>query len=462
MDGPRTAALAVALAILLGLSPVAALPLDAGASAAARSPDPGTSLSTDTPVPSPADAPASVVGAPGPPTVGAPVPPVTGGRNTTAYLAVPTPEIERTRFGTARVDAAGAAALDRSELEGRYSYLSLVESFTAAGTTAERGAVVESALTRLDASVASLERRERSALTAFNDGDMATETYLRELAAVDARADELSRSLTQLYEYVDSMRDPPVAPAQIAGLKTRLVGLRGPVRDRVADAMLGETEPLRVSVETSDTAVVLATVTGSEFNRQYVREAHLPSARDPDGADRFRTDGGYDLEAARGRASELYPWTFENAGPTSTGLRTGEPYLYRAGVYSVSVDHPHGTAGQGDLVTYIDGATGEVFREVQFKDVSEVPTAEPRSNRSEGLHVAVNRTHAGGPVSIRVRSNVTDEAVDATVSIDGEPVGTTGSDGQLWTVAPREAFTVGVRSGDSNVTVGPMLPSADL
>jgi hypothetical protein len=290
---------------------------------------------------------------------------------------------------------------------------------------------------------------------------MTTETYLRELAAVDAGADELSRSLTQLYEYVDSMRDPPVSPDRIAERKTRLVGLRGPVRDRVADAMLGETEPLRVSVETSDTAVVLATVTGSEFNRQYIREAYLPSARDPGGTDQFRTAGGYDLGAARARASELYPWTFENAGPTSTGLRTGEPYLYRAGVYSVSVDHPHGTAGQGDLVTYIDGATGEVFREMQFKDVSEIPTAEPLTNRSGGLHVGVNRTHAGGPVSVFVRSNATDEPVDAAVSIDGEPVGTTGSDGQLWTVAPREAFTVGVRSGDDNVTVGPMFPSAE-
>jgi hypothetical protein len=205
--------------------------------------------------------------------------------------------------------------------------------------------------------------------------------------------------------------------------------------------------------------VVLATVSGSEFNRQYVREAYLPEVRDPGGTDQFRTDRGYDLEAARTRASELYPWTFENAGPTSTGLRTGEPYLYRAGVYSVTVDHPHGAAGQGDLVTYIDGASGEVFREVQLKDLSEVPTAEPRVNRSAGLYVAVNRTHPGGPVAVFVRSNATGSPVDASVAIDGEPIGRTGSDGQLWTVAPRTAFTVRVTTETGNVTVGPMLPA---
>jgi len=460
MDGPRTAALAVALALLLGLSPVAALPLDAGGSAAVRPPEAGPSPSTELHPPAERDTPdpAVAVGPVPPGTDG--TPPVTGGRNTTAYLAIAPEEVERTRFGTARIDAAGAAAIDGTAVEGRYSYLSLQESFTATGTAAERGGAAETALERLDGRVDALNRRERAALAAFNDGEMTTGTYLRELAVVDERADELSRSLTRLYEFVDSMQDPPVSPSRIAEQKARLVGLRGPVRDRVAAAMRGEADPVRVVVESSDTAVVLATVTGSELDRQYVREAYLPAVRDPGGTDQFRTDRGYDLEAARSRASELYPWTFANAGPTSTGLRTGEPYLYRGGVYSVTVDHPHGTSRQGDLVTYLDGATGEVFREVQFKEVSEVPTDDPRTNRSDGLYVAVNRTHPGGPLSVRVRSNATGDPVDASVSIDGQPVGSTGSDGRLWTVAPNRGFTVGVRSGGSNVTVGPMLPYA--
>ena len=450
MDGPSTAALAVALALLLALSPAAALPLDVGASGAARpalDAGPVTSVQPVAASPSVTNATTTIA------------PPITGGRNTTAYLAIPSAEVTRSRFGAASIDVGGAAALDRAELEGRYAYLSLAESFTAAETTAERELAVERAAVRLEARVTALERRERAALAAFNAGDMTSRTYLRELAAVDAGADELSRSLTQLYEYVDSMRESPVSPARIAEMKARLVGLRGPVRDRVADSMRGTAEPVRVFVETSETAVVLATVTGSEFNRQYVREAYLPTARNPDGTDGFRTDRGYDLEAARSRASELYPWTFENAGPTSTGLRTGEPYLYRAGVYSVTVDHPHGTAGQGDLVTYIDGATGEVFREVQFKDLSEVPTLEPRTNRSAGLLLSVNRTHAGGPLSVRVQSNATADPVGAAVSVNGEPVGTTGPDGRLWTLAPREAFTVTASTGDRNVTVGPLLPS---
>lgn len=435
MDGPRTAALAVAFALLLGLSPVAALPLEAGTSSSP--PDP-------------------TVGQVGPATTVAS--PINGGGNTTAYLAIASTDVETSRFGVANIDAGGVAALDRAELAGRYTYLAIVESFTARDTPAARRVALELAFDRLETRVASLERRERAALAAFNRGDMSTRTYLRELAVIDASADALSRPMTQTYEYTDSMRDPPVQPERIAELKVRLVGLRGPVRDRIATAMRGESAPVRVFVETSDTGIVLSTVTGSEFDRQYVREAFLPTARDPDGDDRFRTDRGYDLEAARQRASELYPWTFDNAGPTSTGLRTGEPYLYRAGVYSVSVDHPHGTAGQGDLVIFLDGATGEVFREIQFKDVSDVPTIAPRTNVSGGVVVEVNRTHIGGPLSVRVSSNVTDEPVAAQVFLDGQPVGTTGPDGLLWTVAPREAFTVTAAVGDRNVTVGPMFP----
>jgi hypothetical protein len=41
-------------------------------------------------------------------------------------------------------------------------------------------------------------------------------------------------------------------------------------------------------------------------------------------------------------------------------------------------------------------------------------------------------------------------------------VGPTGQDGRLWTVAPREAFTVTARAGGRNVTVGPLLPSTEI
>ena len=80
-------------------------------------------------------------------------------------------------------------------------------------------------------------------------------------------------------------------------------------------------------------------------------------------------------------------------------------------------------------------------------------------NRSLGISVAVNRTHGGGPLAVDTRSNLTGDPVNATVFVDGDRVGTTGTDGRFWTVAPREAYTVAVATEDrQNVTVGPLFP----
>jgi hypothetical protein len=207
--------------------------------------------------------------------------------------------------------------------------------------------------------------------------------------------------------------------------------------------------------------VVLSTLAGDEFSREYVREAYLPDSRAESASDRYFENGQYDLETAENRVRDLYPWVFENHGGISTGLRTGQPYLYRAAVYSVAVDHDQGTARQGDLVVFLDGGTGEVFREVQYKDLSDIPTAPATGvarNVSDGLVLEVNRTREGAPVAITVREAVAGAPVSARVSIDGVPLGGTGFDGRLWAITPRSAFTVTAEVGNRTVSAGPMFP----
>ncbi|MFC7176813.1 hypothetical protein [Halosegnis marinus] len=50
-----------------------------------------------------------------------------------------------------------------------------------------------------------------------------------------------------------------------------------------------------------------------------------------------------------------------------------------------------------------------------------------------------------------MRNATTGERVDATVTLNGDTLGTTGGDG-LWTVAPRGTFVVTAETGDGNVT----------
>lgn len=439
MDGLRTVGLATALALLLALSPVAALP-SVAPSATGHGP-----TATD------GEATAA--------------PPVVPSDNTTAYLALREADLERTAFQVVRLDAAGATAIDRARLDGRYTYLALVEAFDG-GSEAHRRAVLQRSFERVQRRADALDRREREALSAYNAGDLSTRAYLRELAAIEAGAEALSPSINLLYRHSESLRSPPVTEAELASLKVQLLGLDGPVRNRITQSMRGDARPTRVYVETTPHGVVLTTVVGEAFNRQFVREVYLPSARDTVAPDQFFSDGQHDLDAAERRARELYPWAFANQGGISTGVRTGQPYLYRAGAYSVAVDHPHGTARQGDLVAYLDGGTANVFREIQYKDLSEIPTdaATPNVSRrvSDGLLVQVNRTHEGGPLEVRVRDAESGDPVSATVSVDGDSLGSTGVDGRVWTVTPRRAFNVTATVGDRSVTAGPMFPRAQV
>ena len=434
MNGPRATGAALALALLLALSPVAALPT-AGVPPAPS--DPAPTLTDDTATP-----------------------PVTTQNGTVGRLVFPGGEQETATVAAATLDVGASVAMDDAALRGRYERLRLVEAFENASTAAERRAVVSRAYERLDEHIATLERRERQALQRYNRGTTTAETYLRELAAVDAGADATSPAIVQLYQYARTVDDSPVDKATIAGLKARLVGLNGPVRERVKQAMRGDTTTERVYVSTSGTGVILAAVVGDEFDRRYVREAYLPDDRAAGAPDQFFRDGQYQLEEeAQSRASELYPWVFDNRLSFSVGSRTGEPYLYRAGVYSVTVDHPQGTSRSGDLITYLDGGTTEVFREVQYLAVDEIPTSAPRTNRSDGLLVQVNRTYAGGPLEVRVRDNETGEPVSATVRVDGERVGETGPDGRIWTLTPGDPFLVNATTDDASVDVRITFPS---
>ncbi|MFB6205266.1 MAG: hypothetical protein ABEJ05_01890, partial [Haloglomus sp.] len=372
-------------------------------------------------------------------------------QNTTAYLALAKPT-ETRRFGTATFDVGGVVASDGAATHSTYQATWLRSTFLSAGDNAtRRRQVVERAADRIGARITALEQRERHALTRYNAGAISTRTYLRELAAIDRAAGSLRGAVQLLRTYNDAVGDP-VSPRRIAAMKARLLPLEGPVRARVAATMAGEEPPVRVYVETSSEGVVLAMVDRGQFSQRYVREAYVPSARNPGGTDQF-VRGGERLEAARDRAAELYPWVFANQAGTSIGTYTGEPFLYNAGVYSVRIGHPHGTSRTYDLVTFLDGSTRDVFREIQYKDLSSIPTVAAGSNVSQSLNITVERTRTGGPMLVRVTDATTGEPVQVDIRVEGESVGQTGIDGERWVIAPASTTRVTAVTGTRTVSL---------
>lgn len=376
--------------------------------------------------------------------------PVASERNTTGHLALAGP-IQRSRFGTTTLDVGGSVAADGGRTGSEYETAHLRQAFVAAGDnrTAQR-AVVNRSADRIETRITGLESRADEALTRYNAGTISTRTYLRELAAIDAASGSLYDTIDLLAQY-NSAVDEPIAPKRIAAQKARLLPLEGPVRNRVLSAMQGEDESVRVYVETSEAGVVLATIDRNGVSNQYIRESHVESAREPGDLDEFKLSENR-LESVGDRFEQLYPWTWKNRRAASFGSYRGQPFLYTAGVYSVRVGHPHGTARTYDMITFIDGATQDVFREIQYKRLSGLPTTRAGTNSSQGVTLAVNRTRSGGPMLVDVTSATTGEPLDAAVIVDGERLGRTGTDGRYWTIAPRPTANVTVVRGNATVT----------
>lgn len=378
-------------------------------------------------------------------TSGSPATDVRAGSNTTNYLALGPETVEKTRVDAVSLDAMGSVAVDDGRIHGQYAFQRLQRAYLNAPNESARQAVVQSSADRLERRVEGLLSRERDALAAYNNGELSTGGYLRELAAVDSEARELERAIEQLHSYNQAVGGP-VRTERLARLQVALLTVRGPVRARIADAMTGDGSPeVRVFVQTSETGVVLSMVVPNGLTTDYVREAYLGSALDIDGESLYGTD------EAQLRVYELYPWIEQH----NTGLNTllSTPRYTRAGVYGIAFDHPQGAGtGGGDLLVFLDRGTDEVFREYQYQSVDQIPTRTLAATTSEGLRVQLNGNRVGGPLEISVVNATTGDPVIADVSVAGRQLGTVREDGRLWTVAPRASFDVTVRAGTRTVT----------
>jgi hypothetical protein len=376
------------------------------------------------------------------------LPPVVAAANTSAHLALPDDRIETVRFGTVTLDVGGSLAMDNARVHGRYATTRLREAFAAADDDdAQRRAVVLQSTARLEGRIENLTARERDALEAYNAGDLSTRAYLRELAAIHVTADALLTTIDQLYTF-NRAAGTPVEATRVARMKARLAPLTGPVRGRLAAAMEGDSDAVRVYVETSESGFVLSMIETGQYDTQYTREAYFG-----DGLDNRWADKPLSIDEFEQRLEELYPWVTANKDSSDSAL-TSEPNYIRSGVYAIAFNHPHGTISNRDLTVYYDAGTQSVFYEIQRLDVDQVPTEQVANVTDENLRIRVRATYSDGPMVVNVTDATTGEPVDATVEVNGQTVGTTAR-GDVWTVAPRGEFTVTASSGGRNVTAVP-------
>jgi hypothetical protein len=362
---------------------------------------------------------------------------VVGGDNTTEYLAIPDSEIDRTATVEGQLDVAAAVSSRTASIRAESTEIALRGVMRGSENETERRQAVRRTADRIDARIQQLETRERRAVGNYASGQLTETQFLRAMAVVDAEARDLEGLVETLYRQNERLDDPVLTRDELGEFRARLLPLYGPVRQRIGEAThTGDGQ--RVYVETADTDIVLSTVDAPQFDdSQYVREAHIRGARGE--AQR----SSFSAEEVEQRFAELYPWTHENQeGGIQIGRYGGRPHVFTsAGVWPLDVGHAHASTTPG-LVTFFDGTTADVFRELQFIDPTLVPTTTAQNTTATGdVRLVVETTRAGGPLGVAVIDNETDEPIDAAVDMNGRSLGRTGGD-RLWTVAPRGEVTV--------------------
>ena len=342
------------------------------------------------------------------------------------FRTLGTPSGVDARFGSgvrgANLGSSVGFAVD--ETDAAMETAAVVQRIEAAETNVERQRRILAAINRVEQGEVTLNSRQAEAFSAHAAGELSTRELLDELVRIAATAREYDQRLEELDALAEET-DGFSSPTRLDELQVALQVYEGPVREYALSAARGGVEPTEVYVESSNRSVVLATTVDGEYVREVFR------------LDRWDRGGGpIDNEDAIEATSDAYPET--------ASLR--EPDAFGAGsVHRITIPHEFGL-----LRTFVSGGTRQVFVEHQRIALDAFPDAEPVSVTGDGFNVTVDRSYAGGPVTVTVRNEETGEPVpDVTVTksvgdSDSRAIGTTNANGVVRTLSPAETYRITV------------------
>ncbi|MFW5922266.1 MAG: DUF7094 domain-containing protein, partial [Halodesulfurarchaeum sp.] len=200
----------------------------------------------------------------------------------------------------------------------------------------------------------------------------------------------------------------------------------GPVAEEAGTAVAGGGETETVFVAVSEEGMTLSAIRDGT----YVREIMRTDIRDDE-------VGGVDLDAAQSRIAELYPWAWEHKGDVSINT-VGQD------VFRFQLSHGHGV-----LNSFLDTSSGNVYREVQTKSLSNLPVVAGQSVTVDNTTLQLSRARAGSPLRIQV-VNETGSPIQATVTANGRTLETTG-DEPVWLLSPGGTFNVTAETADTEL-----------
>ncbi|RKD93307.1 DUF7096 domain-containing protein [Halopiger aswanensis] len=307
-------------------------------------------------------------------------------------------------------------------------------------TPDERVEMIETAYSRIQDQVDTLEQSEREAVRAHANGERSTAEVLGTIARNYQKAEILDGAIADLEAKSYRTNDYSLSNSNLGADRAVLDFRRTAIRTDLATALqYPATEPSSVRLETSQNGYRLSMVDGGNYLSETVRFDN----RDLTQPDQFEEYESID------RADELYPWASESISDPFPNMQA---HSAERGFYSIEYFHNHGT-----LEIHLDAGTGNVYHEIQKLSIGSLPVTNERMYAGNGLELSLNETPANGPVEVTVTDSL-DEPESATISIDGVEIGTTDADdGTRWIIPPSDEYELQTEtsSGILNATVSP-------
>ncbi|RQG89051.1 hypothetical protein EA462_11775 [Natrarchaeobius halalkaliphilus] len=312
-------------------------------------------------------------------------------------------------------------------------YVFVERGFDTASST-EREEMIEAAHSRITDRTAELEEREETVVRQHANGEKSDDELVRSLLEIYHEASVLLDGLDRLEERADDVVGYSLSSNQVRENTRALEAHRTTIKSELAasSADLEADDRFEVLIQTSEEGYRLSIIEGET----YISETTRFDNYDPEAPDQF---AGTDRDAYD-YAGELYPWAAEHGSPN---------YLAAGSIHDISF-----TANEFDIRMYIDGGTGEVYRELQRLSIDSLPIKEHETWSQDGLELSTRTTPANGPVEVTVTDAETGEPESSTIAVDGHELGETESDGTLWIIPPIGEYELAAetQTGGINVT----------
>ena len=301
----------------------------------------------------------------------------------------------------------------------------------------ERAELLEDAHGALQDHVSDLDDREREAVREHASGERSDGELVETLLGNYYEATKLLEVLEHLDDRADSVPGYSLSSSDVREDRRAIEAHRTPVKSDIAAMAeeFGATDRFEFLIQTSQDGYRLSTIEGQTYAFETTRFDNY----DPDAPDQFadqnQTSDGLDY------AEELYPWAGSEGSPDYT----------QAG----SIHDVRFTDNDFDVRMFIDGGTGEVYREFQELSIDSLPIVEEWTVDDDDLELSIQATPADGPVEVTVTDAETGEPEQATIFVDDHELGETDEDGTLWFVPPMGEYelTAETETGSVNTTI---------